>query len=109
MSKGSLTTIEPRTKLRPTAKNLSNRNNKGPNMRREALARDSTQHNVAIPTGKKRGTLILKQLLQNTTTPLQGGGKKARGLENQGEIQASKGPGKTTRKRTTNPILPTRP
>ncbi len=108
MRKGSLTTVETRPKLRTTAEDLGNRNNKGSNMRRETLTRHSTQHDVPITNGKKRGTLILEQLLQHPTTPLKRGGKEARRLENKGEIQTRKSPGETPGEDTTNPVFPPR-
>ena len=86
MGKSCLTTIESRAKLRTTTKHPSNRNNKRPNMGGETFAHDSAQHNITIPARAKGGALILKQFLQNTTTPLQRGGKKARGLKNKGKI-----------------------
>ncbi len=87
MRKGSLATIKARPKLRTTTKNLGNRDNKGPNMGSKTLARDSTQHNIPIPRGKKRGTLILEQLLQNPPTPLQGGERRQEDLKTRGKYK----------------------
>ena len=87
MRKGGLTTIEARPKLRTTTKDLGDRNNERPDMRRETLPRDSTKHNITIPTGKKGGTFILKQLLQHTTTPLKGGESKQADLKIKGKYK----------------------
>ncbi len=76
MGKSCFTTIKTRTKLRATTQHLSNGNNERPNMRSEAFARDSAEHNVTITTRKEGGALILEELLKNATTPLKGGERR---------------------------------
>ncbi len=74
MRKRGFPTVEPRPKLGSTTQHLGNGDNKGTSMRGETLARHSTKHNITISTREEGGTLVLEQFLEDTTTPLQGGG-----------------------------------
>ena len=74
MSKRCLPSIEARPKLGRATKKTSSRKGMGTDTLGKDFSGDTAEHDVPVIAQKCRRPFVLKQLMQNSTTPLKGGG-----------------------------------
>ena len=73
MGESSLATIKARPKLSGATQQSNNKKCMRPEVLGKRFTWDTAKHNITIIAHKLRGTLILKQFVENPTTPLKGG------------------------------------
>ena len=106
MGKRRLTTIHPRAKL-PGATNFGHKTKKvTPNIFGNAFSRDISFEYVPIVILISRRALILEELEQLSTTPLEGRGNTCKSLKNQGVEDDGEEDRKQTKNLPNNVIFP---